>query len=99
VNLNLSELVFTNDYKIQIQWRSTTYPINVHCRKIYNLCVRSLETGRKAFQACFAASVSLYLRTMCVYCVLSCNAKQSPKQLPNCLIIVSIVVKNVFFLP
>ena len=42
-----------------------TYTIYVHCRKIYNLFVRALETGRKAsiwqtFVACFTASANKF---------------------------------------
>jgi hypothetical protein len=51
------------------------YTIYVHCRKIYNLFVRALETGRKtiiwqAFLACFASSTNqFYIYRQCVYIV------------------------------
>ena len=47
----------------QMHWLQDKYTIYVHCRKISNLFVRALETGRiaslrRVFQACFAASTN-----------------------------------------
>ena len=51
-------------YKKQ-QVTASKYTIYVHCQKIYNLFVRTLEKGRKAslwrvFLTCFAASANQF---------------------------------------
>jgi len=59
----------------------------VYCRKLYNLFVRYLKTGKKentwwAFLACLAASANDCLPTMnfhCVYHAISRNPKLLPK--------------------
>jgi len=68
---------------LRLQWN--IYTIYVHCWKMYNLSLRSLETGCKAnlfqtFLACLAMSTKEFADILC----LSCNVK-SPKQLPLCL--------------
>jgi hypothetical protein len=58
-------------------WLQDKYTIYVHCRKIYNLFVRTLETGRKtdlwrAFLSCFAAETWVILIVFnCVICDVS----------------------------
>ena len=55
------------------QWEAyNKYTIYIHCRKIYNLFVQALETGRKtSFSRLFRieCKLILYWMTMYVYCV------------------------------
>jgi hypothetical protein len=57
--------------------------IYIDCRKIYNLFVRALETGRevsywRAFLSCFAVSENeFYIYRQCTFVVLKC---QSPER-------------------
>jgi len=61
---------------LRLQWN--IYTIYVHCWKMYNLSLRSLETGCKAnlfqtFLACLAMSTKEFADILC----LSCNVKKS----------------------
>ena len=53
------------------------YTIYVHCRKIYNLFVRALETGRKVSLFRRECKLILYSTTMYLYCIHSSLSKSS----------------------
>ena len=72
------------------------YTIYVHCRKIYNLFVWALETGRKASLFRRECKLILYSTTMYVYCIYSSLSK-SPKQLQNCLKIAETIIVLIVF--
>jgi hypothetical protein len=69
-----------------IQIWNNVYTIYVHCRKIWNLLVRPLETGRQAclwwaFLDCFAAGANeLYISYVRILC-LSCKWRKTITQL------------------
>jgi len=61
-----------------------TQPIHVHCRKIYNVFVRALETGRKTSLwrslSCFAANANecyIFRQCTCVMFILQCQKTQN----------------------
>ena len=75
---------------------SNIYTIYVHCRKIYNLFARALETDRRASLFRSECKLILYSTTMYIYCVYPAISK-SPKQLLNFLKIAETSVVLIVF--
>ena len=72
------------------------YTIYVHCRKIYNLFARALETDRRASLFRSECKLILYSTTMYIYCVYPAISK-SPKQLLSFLKIAETSVVLIVF--